>query len=642
MDDLIKDAKAVFDLCVENESENRQDALDDIRFARLADQWPDKVRQDRERDGRPCLTINKMTAFIRQVVNDARQNRPSINIHPIDSGADLKTAKVLAGLVRHIQTASNADVAYDTAIEFAVSGGFGYWRVDVDYAYDDVFDLDIWIKRIDNPFSVYGDPHSMGADSCDWNHAFITEMLSRDEFQKRYKGAKEVDWDSSGYGNVESPWLDEKQVMVAEYWRREEVTRTILKLSDGKVVEAEEYAKNPLRYLGAEVAGSRETKGYKVSHTVMSGVEVLEETSTWLGRYIPIVPVYGEEVNLEGRRYLKSLIRDAKDAQRMFNYWRTTSTELVALAPKAPYIGKKGAFETDAEKWNTANVVNHAYIEYDGAERPERAPFSGPPAGALQEALNASDDMKQIIGLYDASLGARSNETSGRAIMARQREGDVATFHFQDNLVRAIKHTGKILVDLIPHVYNEERVVRVLGDDGTAQTVAINQKQPDGSSIYDLTVGKYDVTVSAGPSFTSRREEAASQMIELVRAYPDAAPIIGDLIAKNLDWPGADEVAERLKAMLPMQAQGQNPEVMQMQQLIQQGAQQMQALQQELQALKADKAMEAGKLRIDAYRAETERLKVTGDLSIAANSQDVLDMEDEPPKAAGNGNGYAG
>ncbi len=350
---------------------------------------------------------------------------------------------------------------------------------------------------------------------------------------------------------------------------------------------------------GVSVIGRpRETNSFEVKQHLLTGAEVLE-TVDWAGKYIPIVPVYGDEVNIEGRRRLRSLVRDAKDPQRMFNYWRTTSTELVALAPRAPFIGPKGAFKTDADKWATANVENHAYIEFDGASAPQRQAFAGVPAGALQEALNASDDIKSILGLYDASLGAASNETSGRAILARQREGDVSTFHFVDNLSRAIRHAGRILIDLIPHVYSQPRMVRVLGPGGEPATVAVNQ--PGGAApVYDLAAGKYDLTVEAGPSFTSRREEAANQMIELIRAFPQAAPVLGDLLAKNLDWPGADEIAQRLKTLLPPQLQGQGgaPE-----------GQQMAALQQQLAALQADRTIQTRKLDIEQYQAETHRIE---------------------------------
>lgn len=306
----------------------------------------------------------------------------------------------------------------------------------------------------------------------------------------------------------------------------------------------------------------------------------------------------------------------------------TTSTELVALAPKAPFIGRVGQFDTDAAKWATANVQSHAYIEYDVPEGvldtgpPQRQPFAGVPAGALQEALNASDDMKAILGLYDASIGARSNETSGRAIMARQREGDVSTFHYIDNLSRAIRHAGRILLDLIPKVYSTPRIQRVIGPEDQVKTVRIAPQEQaqaemararaqagEAAKVYSLDAGKYDLTVSAGPSFTSRREEAATQMIEFIRAYPPAAPIIGDLLAKNLDWPGADEVAERLNALLPAQLQGESPEAQAAKAQIQKMAQVIGELRGELEAAKADKSIEARKLDIDAHKAETDRMK---------------------------------
>ncbi len=325
------------------------------------------------------------------------------------------------------------------------------------------------------------------------------------------------------------------------------------------------YAKNKALFdaSGVSVVGRpREVLSHAVKQHVLTGAEVLD-TVDWAGRFIPIVPVLGDEVFLEGRRHLRSLVRDAKDPQRMFNYWRTTSTELVVLAPRAPFIGPKGAFKSDADKWATANTDCHAYIEYDGQVPPERSSFAGVPAGALQEAMNASDDIKSILGLFDASLGAASNENSGRAILARQRR-DASTFHFIDNLSRAIRHAGRIMIDLIPQVYSTPRLLRVLGPGGETSTVAVNQPAQTSpgaaaaplQAVFDLSVGKYDLTVEAGPSFTTRREEAASQMIALIQAFPQAAPVLGDLLAKNLDWPGAEEIAERLKMLLPPQLQG--------------------------------------------------------------------------------------
>jgi hypothetical protein len=609
VDDLLKEAKEAFELCVANESENRAAALDDIRFARLGEQWPAEVRKRRELDARPCLTINRLPAFIRQVVNDARQNRPAIKVHPADDAADPAVAEIYNGLIKNIEYTSDADTAYDTALDSAVTSGLGYFRINTRYASDDGFDQDIVIQRVANPFSIFADPYSTAADSADWNLAFVVDSMDRERFRARYKGADKVDWDALGYAGLAAPWLDDDRIMAAEYWTRRPVRRLILALSNGETVGEDVFRANKAMFdaAGVSVIGRpREALSYEVKQHLLTGAEVLE-TVDWAGRYIPIVPVYGDEVNLEGRRHLRSLVRDAKDPQRMFNYWRTTSTELVALAPRAPFIGPRGAFKTDADKWATANVENHAYIEFDGPSPPMRQEFGGVPAGALQEAINASDDIKSILGLYDASLGAASNETSGRAILARMREGDVSTFHFVDNLSRAIRHAGRILIDLIPKVYSEPRILRVLGPGGEPSTVAVNQSPaPAGQgdpnlAVYDLAVGKYDLTVEAGPSFTTRREEAANQMIQLIQAFPEAAPVLGDLLAKNLDWPGAEEIAERLKALLPPQlqpnAQGAGPDP------------QVQALQQQLAALQADKTIQGRKLDIDQYRAETERMQ---------------------------------
>lgn len=649
--DTLAEALEHFKLSEEAESENRKAWIDDVRFARLGEQWPDGVKRQREIDGRPCLTINRMPAMLRQVVNDARQNKPAIKVHPVDSGAKRETAEILNGLIRNIEYTSNADVAYDTALDHAVTGGFGYFRIDVDYACDDEFDLDIKICRIANPLTVYGDENSTAADSSDWNKAFITELYTEREFEKRWKGAEKSNWESS-YRDLPDGWRDNELVRVAEWWTREEVPAKLLKLSDGMVLYVEEYMriKDILDAQGITVVGERDTKTNKVKQKIISGAEVLEENE-WAGKYIPIVPVYGDEVMVEGKRHWISLTRWAKDPQQMFNYWRTASTELVALAPKAPYLGPKGAFNTDANKWATANNVSYPYIEYDGGVMPQRQPFAGPPAGALQEALNASDDMKSTMGIYDAALGARSNETSGRAILQRQRESDTATFNYIDNLSRAIRHAGRVMVDLIPKVYNAPRIIRVIHEDGSNESVPINQpftpdqaKSPQAQAyeagktqetvdgltrIYDVTTGKYDVTCEAGPSFSTKREEAAAQMMELGRMFPPMMQVAGDLLVKNLDWPGADDIADRLKAMLPPQLQGQSPQVMQMRQQMQQMDQmakqavgqlnqQIAHLQQQLQQEKSHDAqamlqadIDRKKLEIDEYNAVTNRMKVT-------------------------------
>lgn len=673
-----KAALEVFDLCVLHEADNRAEFKDDLTFARLGEQWPPKVKQQRELEGRPCLTVNKMPAFIRQVVNDARQNKPGIVVHPADDEADPDTAEVIEGLIRNIETTSNADVAYDTGLDFAVSAGWGYLRVNTAYSSDDTFEQDIVIEAVPDPLTIYGDPYDNGADSAKWNHAFVVSTMPKEEFEDTYKNADPVDWDNGPYADIPTAWCDGDLVVVAEYWKRVPTMRQIVALSDGSTCDAEECKANAeaLAEAGIEVVGKpRDVRSHKVVQYTMSGVEILS-TVEWPGRYIPIIPIYGEDITVNGKRHIRSMVRDAKDAQRRVNFHTSAVTELVALAPRAPFIGKVGSFETDAEKWETANSESHAYLEFDGEVAPARQAFAGVPAGEMQQVLLASDDMKAIMGLHDASLGARSNETSGVAIKARQREGDVSTFNFTDNLTRAIRHLGRVIIDMIPEVYSVARIIRTMGQDGNPKKVAINQQPGIGHNggppmdgddnanevaqdlkIYDLTAGKYDLVVKAGPSFSTRREEAAAEMMQFCESFPQAAPIIGDLLVKNLDWPGAEDIAKRLHALLPPQLQDQpnggqpaqpgqappgpqgapgpaplTPEAIQAHQMLQQATQTVQAQSQQLQQMQAmlqqqadqlkameqDRALEARKLDIAAYDAETKRLAQTASAGVFA------------------------
>jgi hypothetical protein len=619
MRDDLHDARERFRECTDAWSKVRDEALADLKFSRLGDQWPEDILKSRNRENRPCLTINKLPAFIRQVVNDARQNKPTIRVRPVDDVADVRTAEIINGLIRHIEATSDADVAYDTAIESAVSAGMGFFRVDIDYAHDDTFETDIFIRRINNPFTVYFDPRTEAADSSDWRFAFLVEKMARRDFERTYPGAHAGEFTDD---DKDDPWYTEDTVRLAEYWDRYEAAREVALLTTGDVVDVKIFEKRRDSYLaaGVEVKTTRTIKSWKVKHTLMTGAEKLEETE-WAGAYIPIIPVFGEEVNVEGKRYFRSLIRDAKDAQIMYNYWRTSATELVAMAPKAPWVGEEGAF-VDPDKWAAANMETFAYLEYKaGTLKPERQAFDASPVGSMQQALSASDDMKAVIGIYDASLGQRSNETSGRAIMARQREGDTNTYHFIDNLTRAIRHAGRVTLDLIPHVYNQARIIRVLGEDGEGQPVSLMQEtqQPDGTLLeaYDLTGGKYDLIVTAGPSFTSRREEAAQQMMEMGRAVPAFFEVAGDLLAKNLDWPGADELAERLKAINPLaggQQEGPDPEIAAVEAKTKAEIAASQAKAKNDIMIAQEKAMADAKTKreVALYEAETERIVAQG------------------------------
>lgn len=606
-------------LCEEREADNRRNYRDDIRFGRLSEQWDSGLKAQRVREGRPCLTVNKLPPIIRGVVNDARQNKPAIKVLPQDSKADPKIAEVQTDLIRNIESSSRADIAYDTAVDCAASGGFGYFRLNLAYAHDDTWDQDIVFEAVSDPLKVYGDPHDMGADSSEWNVAFVIETFTHADFRARWPKAQAVDFSTDSYPDG---WCDEDEIRVAEYWTRTQGQRLITLLSNGAVVGVEEYQENADAYQSQmppvyPVGNPRAVPTYKVTQRLITGLEVLE-TNEWPGKYIPIFPVYGETVVLEGKRHFRSLIRDAKDAQVMFNAWRTASTELVALAPKVPFIGPVGAFDTDQAKWETANSVSHPFIEYDGQVPPQRQQLGSPGAGgALQEALNASDDIKATTGIYDASLGARSNETSGIAIRARQGQSENSTFHIVDNLARAIEHCGRALLDLIPKVYTVGRVLRTLGEDGTPSKFQVgdpNAQEVDPMieevgeilPIYNLGAGKYDLTVSVGPGYNTKREEAASQMIELIRAYPAAAPVIGDILVKNLDWPGADEIAERMQMAMQAQQQAQSQPQAQSAQV---DPAKMAKVQLDQQQMQIDATQEQEKLRIDAFNAETKRME---------------------------------
>lgn len=628
--DKLSDALDQYRECADAWSVNLENAREDLRFARLGEQWPEEVLQARRREKRPALTINRLPAFIRQIVNDARQNKPQIRVRPVEGG-DVATAQIINGIIRNIEATSDADVAYDTAADHAASCGFGFVRVDVDYACDDSFEQDILIKRIANPLTVLPDYGSSEADSSDWDLCFVTTEYKRAEFTRMWPKANIQDWDA---GSIPDGWISDEMVRVAERWQREKVKRKIVRLSDGRIIGADDLAEDiggftlgeALQAGGIVVVGERETKTYKVTQDVLSGGEILEEGNEWAGRYIPIIPVYGEEINIDGDTHYRSLIRDAKDSQQRYNYWITATTEMVALQPRAPFIGPKGAFKSDRQKWLRANSDNIPFLEYDGDTAPQRQMPPTVPSGMMQEAMVASDEMKAIIGIYDAALGARSNETSGRAINARQRESDTATFHFIDNLNRGIRHTARVVLDLIPHVYNTDRILRIIGDDGQSKEVRINGEVQEGEQvqlseklamdvgrIYDITTGKYDLVVEAGPSFTTKREEAVVAMTEAMRSWPNAAPILLPHIAKNSDWPGADDIREELKGQ-------QDPEKQQMQQQIMQMGEQLRAMQEE-------KSIDARKVEIDAYKAETDRLQLIQNQPMTPQQVQALVMQ---------------
>lgn len=551
-EDVLALARERFDQAVDAEAEIRAEAIDDLEF-RSGNQWPEDMRRARELDRRPCLTINRLPQFIRQITNDQRQNRPSMKVSPVDDRGDVETAKVIQGLLRHIEVNSNADVAYDTAFAGAVIHGFGFIRVTSDYCSDESFEQELLIKRVRNPFCVYLDPGYHEPDASDANWGFVFEDISKEIYDQKYPQselASMEDWKSIGDNSPH--WVTDKNVRVAEYFYKEFEDITLVSLSDGSVGPADQLP--PVLPIGVTVESTRKAKRTIVKWLKINGVEVLEET-VWPGKFIPIVPVLGDELDIDGKKILEGVIRHAKDPQRMYNFWASSETEAIALAPRAPFIGQKGQFEGFEGQWASANTKNHAYLEYNsknGAPPPQRQAYEPAVQAITQARMQSADDLKATTGIYDASLGNRSNENSGIAIQRRNTQAQTNNFHYIDNLSRALRHVGRICIDAIPTIYDTARMLRTIGEEGEENIVAVNRLiEGKGEKAHWLGVGKYDVTVSSGPSFQTKRQEAVESMLSLTQSYPKVAEVAGDLMVKNMDWPGAQEIAERLKKSLP-------------------------------------------------------------------------------------------
>lgn len=548
------------------ENDIRNKGLECQRF-RVGEQWPDNVMQSRAISSRPCLTFNQMPQFIRQVTNDARMNRPSVKIAPTEDD-DIETAKILEGLVRHIQVASNADVAYDTAMDSAVAIGWGYWRLVTDYVDDDSFDQEILIRRIKNAFSVYYDPACIEPDYSDARYCFVVEDMPREEFKREWPDSALGDLAFSSTGDNPPEWATNDTVRVAEYFTVEEEPDTLCLMVDGSKMLKSEMAEGGYDKAKAQgfIKAERPTQRRKVMWRKITGIEILDERE-WIGRYIPIIPVLGEDLDVDGKRHLTGMVYNAMDAQRQYNYMRTAQTEAIALAPKAPFVAAIGQIENFESIWQTANINTYSVLPYtpmtvDGmaVPPPQRNQAEPPVQAMIQASAEAAQDMKSTTGIYSAGLGKREGDASGKAIQSLQKEGDISNFHYIDNLSRAIHFTGIQLVDMIPKVYDAPRVLRIVGEDQSSKTVKVNQ--PTGETdaqgvekIYDLTTGKYDVVVEVGPSFTTKRQESVETMTAMAQAYPPLMEVAGDILVKNMDWPQAQEVGERLQAVLPPQIQ---------------------------------------------------------------------------------------
>ena len=596
IDPIIDEAIDFLKLCNDADTNNRQEGLEDLKFVN-GDQWPVELQNSRNLESRPVLTINKLDGYCRQVTNQQRQQRPRIKVHATNNEADVKTAQVIEGMTRHIEVNSNADTAYDTGFDHAVRMGWGYWRVTTNYVKEDSFDQEVYIDAIPNPFTVYFDPNSERVDGSDAERCLITTMMSKAKFRKLYPDNDDgTSFTQRGTGDTQSEWITKEDIRIAEYFYVHRESATLYQLSNGTSTFAEgKDFRARLEAAGIQILDERKSFKRTIKWKKLTAMEVIEERD-WPGTYIPVVPVYGRHVVIGDKRHKFGMVRHAKDAQRMYNFWQTTITESVALAPKAKWIMAEGQDENHESEWAAANVKSFPLLRYkqtdiDGqpAPPPQRLQPEPPPAGVMAAAAGINQDIATLMGIFDPSQQLPGN-ISGKALNGQQQQVDLTNFDFYDNLTKSISHTGKIILDLIPHIYDSERVMRIIGDDGKPDLVTINQGKQDENGVFkvmhDMTVGQYDVVMDTGPGFNSKRQAAVDSMMPLVTGNAELFKIAGDLVFRNMDFPGAEVIADRLAAANPLaQIDDKSPVPPQVQMQLKQNQAQMQQMQQQMQQM---------------------------------------------------------
>jgi hypothetical protein len=622
--DFVRQALEKYNRAYDKDQTNIVAALEDLDF-RAGEQWPADVKRERERDYRPALTINKIPTYVRQIVGDIRLMRPSIRVVPVDSRGDPDTAEVLAGLVRYIENRSDARHAYTAGADSQVACGIGHWRVLTEYADDSTFNQEIRIATVADGVGVIWDADAVLPNKEDAKCCFVPVDLSHEEFKSRYPDAPLEDFSLTEDSRSSEGWFAGDFVRVAEYWERKPEKRTLALLPDGSI---DDLTDQPERLAELKAQGVRieERDSHRVYRSVISSCHLLEEPKPWPGRFIPIIPVIGEEVVIGRRTVRHGVVRYLKDPQRAYNYFRSAETEAVALQPKAPWLVTDKNIEGYEDQWLTSNTRNFPYLLYkpdtkNGAAVPQRVQSGMDTRGMVEGLTLASEEMKSVTGIYDAALGQRSNEVSGKAIAARARESDVGSYVYVENFSRAIKHTGRIVLDLIPNIYDAERTIRIVGEDGKVDVVNINQQVGVDRVLNDTTIAAYDVVLDQGPSYATKREEAREGMLTFLQQAPSAAPVVLDLIANAQDWPNADKFSDRLKTLLPphiqaMEAQdsGEAPPP-------------PLPLSPEQQAQQMEMQLEQQKMGVEQQKMQVDQYKINADLQKAQMSLAEKKME---------------
>ena len=660
-DELIRRVHKRFQQCVDYESYARNNYDEDIKFANGDSlnnyQWPDTIRNARigaQNTKKPCLTINKTKVHNLAIINDAKQNKPAVTIRPVGEGATYESAQVYMDIIRHIEYRSNAENVYDGATVTQVEGGIGYWRIKTDYESPSSFNQEILICPVGDPRSVYLDPDIRQADGSDARFGYIFEDLPRDLFEELYPNHKDVGGPAIA-GDYAGEWVTKDHVRVAEYFEKKQKADRLVAFFDpdgNQVIEKfsnlTPEGKKYFRSLPEEETRVRDIVSDEITWYKIAGNKVIDE-KPWLGIHIPIVRVVGTETILDGRLDRFGNTRALLDPQRMYNYNASNYVEVVATQPRAPFIVPVAAIENLEEYWKTANTDNHATLPYnhiaeDGSQIPAPQRLNPPPLvpAYIQGMQMSEQQMMMASGQYQAQMGENENAKSGVAINARQRQGDRATYHFIDNLAIAIRFTGKILIDLIPKIYDTQRIVRIMGLDGSIADVMIDPNSPDAVQkreleqqemdkgnrvaklVFNPNVGTYDVQSDVGPGYATRRQEAWNAFVQIASQNKDFMSIAGDLMFKVADFPMADELAQRWARSIPPNIKGDAPNP-QMEQALQAASDKIEQQMQIIADLSKQLADKDKDIDIKAYNAESNRLKQIG------NAGPIVDEKELKP-----------
>lgn len=637
---LIREAREAFEEAINVDKDNRDQAEADLRFM-VGKQWPDAAERQRAIDGRPVMTFSRLQQIERRITGDMRLNPPSIKVRPVDDGADPETAKTLTGLIRNIEAQSNANRAYLTAATNAVRCGEGWFGLKYDYVADG-FDMEFQFRRFSRALAVVPDPNAEEPTASDAEWMFVPTLVHNLKFKEMYPEASMAGWDE---GSTWGTWKAGEFVRVAEWWRKVTVQKTIAMLEGGAVVDITDLEGAALDRAtqGRQVLKTRKTDGYRVEMRLMNGVEELEEVHHWPGCMIPLFRVIGDEVNIDGKVTRFGIVRMARDAQALYNIQRTAMAEAVAMAPKAKWLVTPEMVAGQEAAWGSANVSNAAYLLWtpDSAAPglvPQRVAPDMPNGALVADVQAAAMDIEATTGVYRENLGQETNAVSGKAILSRQREGDTGTFLFADNLADSVGQAGRALIDAVPKVYDTQRVLRTLGEDGTEEFVAINQQVVDPRTgriviVNDLSVGRYDVVSSVGPSFSTKREEGRETLMALMQASPQVATVGADLIAAMIDAPGVEELATRLRRMAVAQGFAEPKEGDQPPAPPQPGADvllaqaEMAKAQANMAKVQADASAKAQELKLREMELLIEARKIGADITVADGKLKLQQIE---------------